>query len=617
VFKRRSTSRGLGKFLSPWALLFLLPAATSFGTLDPALFPAPTDLLSPLDTRDWKSETEPDLQAALQLVEDRAYDEALVKVKAVLAKDPDSAAAHEVLGVVLAKQNSLDEALKEFRQAAELDPHQSTPLTKMGDVYLAKKDLVNAKTYFLEAIALNPADYRANQRLGLIFQEEGDTSLAIDYFEKGIVGPPADYIGIKVDLASLYNQTQQFSKTVNLLEKLVHPETPDPAAHCALGTAYLALKRGNDAIASFTHMREYSSDPTRAQVALAVAYRETGDFQQSLKELDGAISSKPDWWAAYHEKGNTLAAMHNSEEAIQSYQVALKYSPAPVPIRNRIAEILADEKQCDAAAEAYEKIRSEGLATIETYAGLAAVYQAAGKFDDAMKTLQEACEKNPNSPYLFLRLGLVYGYRREYQPAKEALIEASTLSSADPRILKALSLVYLRTGDRPNAIEVAKRLLRTVPNSVQDRFYLGTLLDESKDYVGATAEYEQTLKLDPKYVLALNNLAITKTKLGKLGEALQLADQALALAPDNPALFDTQGWILYQRSEFAKASQTLEKAVAGDLENPTYRYHLAASYEKLGKRKQALDECNKAIESSHPFPERPEAQTLVELLKGS
>ena len=114
--------------------------------LDPALFPAPADLRSPLDTRDWKSgETDPDLLAALQLVDHQAYDEALVKVKAVLAKDPDSAAAHEVLGVVLAKQNSLDEALNEFRKAAELDPHQSTPLTKIGDVYLAKQDPVNAK----------------------------------------------------------------------------------------------------------------------------------------------------------------------------------------------------------------------------------------------------------------------------------------------------------------------------------------------------------------------------------------------------------------------------------------------------------------------------------------
>jgi hypothetical protein len=83
------------------AFLFLLPTATLFGMLDPSLFPAPTDFLSPLDTRDWKSaKTDPDLLVALQLVEHQAYDEALVKVKAILTEQPDSAAAHEVLGAL-------------------------------------------------------------------------------------------------------------------------------------------------------------------------------------------------------------------------------------------------------------------------------------------------------------------------------------------------------------------------------------------------------------------------------------------------------------------------------------------------------------------------------------
>jgi tetratricopeptide (TPR) repeat protein len=611
VFKQTSIAKGLCGFLS----LFLLPAATSFGMLEPDLFPAPADLLPPVDPPSWKAtEADPELLAALDLLEHQAFDEALVKVKGVLAKNPNSSAAHEVLGVVLAKQSSLDEALEEFRKAAELDPKQNTPLTKMGDVYLAKQDLVKAKTYFLQAVALNPADYRAHQRLGLIFQEEGDVSEAIAHFEKGIVGPPEDYIGVKVDLALLYNQTQQFNKTVSLLENLIRPETPNPAAHCALGTAYLALKRGDDAIASFTQMREFSADPVRAQIALGIAYRESGDYQQSLKELGDSTSAKPDWWMPYNEKAHTLEAMHNTEAAIQSYQTAAKYSPAPVQIKNHIAEILFNEKQYAAAIEAYEEIRSEGIATMETYAGLATVYQASGKSDEAIKVLKEICEKSP-SPFSFLRLGLLYGYLRQYQPAKEALIKASTLSPADPRILKALSLIYLRTGDLANAIETAKKLLQTVPSSVEDRFFLGTLIEESKDYVGATAEYEEALKLDPKYVLALNNLAMTQMRLGKMDEALHLADQALSLSPEDPGLFDTEGWILFNKAEFTRASEALEKAVAGDVENPTYRYHLAASYEKLGKRKKALEQCKKAIESSHPFPERPEAQSLVEHLK--
>jgi Flp pilus assembly protein TadD len=104
-------------------------------------------------------------------------------------------------------------------------------------------------------------------------------------------------------------------------------------------------------------------------------------------------------------------------------------------------------------------------------------------------------------------------------------------------------------------------------------------------------------------------------KLGKLDEALRLASQASSLAPDDATVLDTQGWVLFNRGEFAEASGILEKAVAKSGRNPTYHYYLAASYEKLNEREKALAHCNTAIKSSLFFPERPETQKLMKLLK--
>ena len=499
-----------------------------------------------------------DAAAALSLVERGEYDAAVARVKATLAVNPDSSAAHEVLGVALAKKGLLDEALREFKHAAGLAPKASTPWTKMGDVYLAKNDSENAKSCLLQAVALDPKDYRAHQRLGLIFEQERDVPLAIEHFEKGIVGPPPDYIGVKVDLATLYNQTRQFARSASLLESVVHSNTPNPAAHFALGTAYLGLRRTDDAIRSFSFMEKFDRDPARAEVAKGIAFREAGDLTRSLKELDAAIKAKPDWSLGHYEQGETLLAMRKLPEAIQSFSAAAAHNPKPVHARNRIAEILAAEKQYDSSAQAYEKLRSEGIADWKTYDGLATVYQVSGRLDAAKKVLLEACEKWPVAP-VFLRLGLFYGYTKQYGPAKESLTTARGLSPADPRILKALSGVSLRTGDLTNAIALARKLLEIVPNSVDDMVYLAALLGETGSYEEAASGSTQALELNPKQLLAFNNLAVIQMKLGKLDEALKSANQAVALAPEDATVLDTLGWILYKRAEFAKAKPVSRK----------------------------------------------------------
>lgn len=562
--------------------------------------------VSPLNAR---------LTEVLGLIETGKYDQALAEIKTVLATNANSAPAHEIHGVALAKKQRLDEAVASFRKAGELNPTISTPWTKIGDIYLAKGDLENAKASLQRAIAIDPTDYRAHQRLGIVYDREGNVSQSIEHLEKGIIGPPADYLGVKVDLALLYNRTGQLTNTVKLLEPLVRPDTPSPAAHLALGTAYLGLKRNKEAIASFSQMQKFDPDPERAKVAMAIAYRHAGDFAQSLQLLESAaISQSANAWLAHYQKAETLLALKRPMDAIQSFRKASTNNPNPTDPRNREAEILAAEKQYDGAIKAYEAIRADGIANYKTYDGLATLYQLSGKYDEANKVLNEACKKLPHGS-VYLRLGLFYGFVQKYDQARDALLKASSLSPADPRIMKALSQVYVRLGDMTNAIAVAKNLVQTQPRVAAEHTYLGALLEANKEYSNAIAEYEAALKLDPKQAVTLNNLAMVQLKTGQLADALRTAKQAVALAPEDAAILDTHGWILFKNGSFTDAVQALEKAVAKADRNPAYHYHLAACYQKLQQLDKARLHCKKAIDSQEAFSERAEAIVLARTLQ--
>jgi hypothetical protein len=60
-----------------------------------------------------------------------------------------------------------------------------------------------------------------------------------------------------------------------------------------------------------------------------------------------------------------------------------------------------------------------------------------------------------------------------------------------------------------------------------------------------------------------------------------LRSGALEIAPQDPAVQDTLGWIYYRRGLYPAAAQYLQAAVA-KVPNPARQFHLALSYIKAG-----------------------------------
>jgi tetratricopeptide (TPR) repeat protein len=98
----------------------------------------------------------------------------------------------------------------------------------------------------------------------------------------------------------------------------------------------------------------------------------------------------------------------------------------------------------------------------------------------------------------------------------------------------------------------------------------------------AIERYRAALQVNGSHIGALNNLAYLLIPEHP-DEALTIAQKALELAPDDPNVADTLGWIYYRKGIYQTAIRHLEVAVA---KGPTARsqYHLALSYLKAGDR---------------------------------
>jgi Tfp pilus assembly protein PilF len=83
-----------------------------------------------------------------------------------------------------------------------------------------------------------------------------------------------------------------------------------------------------------------------------------------------------------------------------------------------------------------------------------------------------------------------------------------------------------------------------------------------------------------------------------LDEAERLIERALKIEPNDGFYIDSLGWVYYQKGDYMRAVEQLERAVEITVDDPTIIEHLGDAYEKIGKRDLALVRYRDALKRS-------------------
>ena len=144
---------------------------------------------------------------------------------------------------------------------------------------------------------------------------------------------------------------------------------------------------------------------------------------------------------------------------------------------------------------------------------------------------------------------------------------------------------------------------------------MGMTYEAEKDYKNAGTAYEKLLALASNNVVALNNLAyLYAQNLGQLDKGYQLARQARDLAPANPAIADTLGWILYQKGQYSSALSLLRESAAKLSALPEVQFHLGMTCYMMGDEANARTAFQRALQLHGDFPETNECNQCLSVL---
>ena len=112
---------------------------------------------------------------------------------------------------------------------------------------------------------------------------------------------------------------------------------------------------------------------------------------------------------------------------------------------------------------------------------------------------------------------------------------------------------------------------------------------------------------------ALNDLAWAYQQ-EKDARAQATAEQALKLAPANPVVLDTLGWIVLQQGDVNRGTALLRQAAGLAPDVPDIQYHLGVALLKSGDRGGARRQLEQLLAANKAFPQRAEAQALLSKL---
>ncbi len=251
------------------------------------------------------------------------------------------------------------------------------------------------------------------------------------------------------------------------------------------------------------------------------------------------------------------------------------------------ADLVAAERSCREAL-------ALDASLVETGKGLAALYLAGGKHDEAARVYRSLIERNPRDADGHVGLGRALQGLARLDVAEQSFRRAVAEEPAYWRAFAALGTYLYDRGRIDEAIEAYRKVTELTPASAVAYNNLGAALQMKGDLAASAAAYRRSLAIEPSRG-AYSNLGTYHYYLGQFAEAAAQYGRAAALAPQDQILWGNLAdalWQLPQRRPealgyYRRAIGLAEREVAAGNDDALVLAQLAYYCERIGDTSRA------------------------------
>lgn len=459
-------------------------------------------------------------------------------------------------------------------------------------------------------------DVEAIQEMGLLWAEVEPDSI------------PAHHL-----LALQYSLQQQFKEAVYHMDRVIELGGDARVDTLALGAQTLPEDKNQELLELYRELYAKHPDYYLIGHSMALLLREMKQYDKALELLRPILKEHPDFEPSIVLTTSILIVLGDLNAAQKYAEEQYERFPQNHALGRMYAGILVDQKELSEA----ERVFGELLVLYPKAPGLKLSYALVALENDkvavAKRKLEELLEQNthPNESHFYL--GRIADREEDAETAIEhyyqvtsgihfepALERASYLLTQDDKTEEALEHLAKLREEKPEQAEMLWLLQYRLLTTINDTELAASTLDQAIDahpdnenFLYARAMlFDQQGELDkmetdlraiieknPKNAVALNALGYTLAdKTDRTEEAFNLITLALSIKPENPAILDSMGWVLYRLDKKEEALVFLVKAYQV-YPDPEVAAHFGEVLFMLEKTEQAKKVWLKAL-LSHP-----------------
>jgi Flp pilus assembly protein TadD len=266
----------------------------------------------------------------------------------------------------------------------------------------------------------------------------------------------------------------------------------------------------------------------------ALQYYHSGNPAEAARICRRVLESdrrNADLWCFF---GVALRAAGDAEQAITSYQQALKLRPSFVEAWNNLGNALVVLGRLEEAATAYTQLLRLRPDSPEAHNNYGALLRKKGQITEAGGHYQEALRLKPDYPDAHNNLGDALASLNRHEEAIASYRAALRLKPNYPEAHTNLGNSLVRLEKIDEGIAHHHEALRLRPDYVEGHCNLGNAFAAQKNYPAAESSYRESIRLRPDYPEGHHNLGTALAELGRLVEAERAYREALRLKADYP-----------------------------------------------------------------------------------
>ena len=506
------------------------------------------EILSEIYTKTMDTEAAVGKLREILRLESNKIEDIISKLRSILKNYPNLPSAVLTLAEALRTKGDYSEAVEIYYQLVKVKPEMVDQIIQGYQGVLAVcPDQVLARAYLGEALLYTGKVTEALQEFARMVESDPAVADMVIKKSREVLKTHPQLLDAHITLGRAYMAKNDYQRAVNEAEGAIAIDKRMTAAYLLLGEAYAKLKMGKKSAA--TIRLAMMLDPFNPNIL--TRYREVKE-RELAAEIAGSkeLSLHYDLAKLYLQKGER-------EEAVRELQLAVKDPGRAALAYNLLGNIYRSEGRFDLAAAQYNRALEANTPELAKllHFNIGTTHEAQGEVRKAVKIYESILQEDIDFGDLKRR---VKGLKSTSLPSMRSRALQMVIAEYGKKDIIALwGREEKVDGRAAKKEEVSLSFGQEHNQSGFDYFLKGM-------YQAAEEEFLLAVQLDPRFGIALNNLAVALAKAGRLEEARLRLMEAVQHDPSSSVFYNNLGatYLLLGKTDLARTA--FEKSAAFD-----------------------------------------------------